>query len=80
MTLQDLHRHGFDRSSAVFGIPTRLAVACSQCEALVINGIPTHERGCPHEGYRCDECGGFYLNQMDARTCCAEEDSWFTRS
>jgi hypothetical protein len=24
-------------------------VRCSQCEALVINGVPCHERGCPNE-------------------------------
>ena len=24
-------------------------VRCSQCEALVINGIPCHEHGCPNE-------------------------------
>jgi hypothetical protein len=23
-------------------------VRCSQCEALVINGMPTHETGCPN--------------------------------
>ena len=24
-------------------------VRCSQCQALVINGVACHERGCPHE-------------------------------
>lgn len=23
-------------------------IKCSQCEALVINGVPTHEHGCPN--------------------------------
>ena len=30
-------------------------VRCSQCEALVINGIATHERGCPNAPRR-DGC------------------------
>lgn len=24
-------------------------VRCSQCEALVVNGVPIHEQGCPNE-------------------------------
>lgn len=24
-------------------------IACSQCAALAINGVPCHERGCPHQ-------------------------------
>lgn len=29
-------------------------VKCSQCEAIVINGIPCHELGCPNLP-RCDK-------------------------
>lgn len=56
---------GFDRSSQQ-RFEARIHVACSQCEAWVINGIPTHEQGCPnrvrpcrecHTGPRCDGCG-----------------------
>jgi hypothetical protein len=25
-----------------------IRVGCSRCEALVINGLPTHETGCPN--------------------------------
>src|SRR5262245_51980736 len=28
-------------------------VGCSQCEALVINGVATHELGCPHARHEC---------------------------
>lgn len=29
-------------------------VGCHRCEALVINGVATHERGCPNAGRRVD--------------------------
>jgi len=43
--LRDLgfDRTEYDRSDNMY------RVRCSQCEALVINGIPCHERGCPNE-------------------------------
>lgn len=46
--VQQLRSVGFDMSSA---IPFRKLwkVKCSGCVALIINGIPTHERGCPNE-------------------------------
>ena len=47
MTTQQLQRAGFDRSE--FDRSTRTwHVQCSQCEALVINGVACHERGCPN--------------------------------
>jgi hypothetical protein len=41
-----LKRRGFDKtwSSEKYGVTVR----CSQCEALVINGIACHETGCPN--------------------------------
>ena len=40
---------GFDHSE-VTRIRERLVarVSCSHCEALVINGVATHESGCPN--------------------------------
>ena len=32
----------YDRSSGYW------RVKCSQCQALTINGVPCHERGCPN--------------------------------
>lgn len=29
---------------------------CSQCEALVIQGIVTHENGCPNVVHECHGC------------------------
>lgn len=42
-----LRQQGFDRS---YAIPFERAwyLRCSQCEALAISGIPTHEQGCPN--------------------------------
>ena len=51
----DLKARGFDRS--VRSRPG-VTVQCSQCEALVINGHATHERGCPNVVPTCRECGG----------------------
>lgn len=45
---QWLRMLGFDRSW--YGRSDRhWHVRCSQCEAHVVNGVPIHERGCPHE-------------------------------
>lgn len=45
-TVERLRRKGFDDSLYVGG--KRWKVRCSRCEALVINGIPAHEEGCPN--------------------------------
>jgi hypothetical protein len=54
MQLEDLHARGFDRSVRDAG--RRLIVRCSQCEALVINGVPAHEAGCPNALHECKGC------------------------
>lgn len=46
MKLENLIALGFDQSRrSGFGSFT---VRCSQCQALVICGVPTHEHGCPN--------------------------------
>jgi hypothetical protein len=55
-TIESLHSLGFDNTSLVFGRPKMFAVSCSQCESLVINGTPTHERGCPNTMHECNGC------------------------
>jgi hypothetical protein len=49
--LDGLRKQGFDRSEVV-PFERSWRVRCSQCEALCINGIPTHERGCPNSRRR----------------------------
>jgi hypothetical protein len=48
MPLSDLLESGFDRSSCSQDEECSFRVRCSQCEALVINGVPCHETGCPN--------------------------------
>ena len=33
-----------------------LAISCDSCEALVINGTPTHESRCPNSRHECNGC------------------------
>lgn len=33
-----------------------VAVACSQCETLIISGIATHETHCPNARHECAGC------------------------
>lgn len=56
--IDDLHRRGFDQSHAV-RFERAAVVRCSQCEALVVCGIPTHEHGCPNRPVVCRECGDY---------------------
>jgi hypothetical protein len=42
---------GFDRSESI-PFSSQFRIRCSQCEALVINGTPTHEHGCPNARQR----------------------------
>jgi hypothetical protein len=57
--VEKLRRRGFDLSYAV---PFERAwkVRCSQCEALVINGVPCHESGCSSEPQRGSDEGEEY--------------------
>lgn len=46
-TTQELKEDGFDLSR--FNRSTgSWSVKCSQCEALVVNGVATHENRCPN--------------------------------
>lgn len=52
VTLRRLKERGFDRS---YKLASRgWKVACSQCEALVINGVACHESGCPNKPCQSD--------------------------
>lgn len=49
MKLRDLKKQGFDLSKRA-GRYNR--VGCSQCVPAVINGVATHEHGCPNKRKR----------------------------
>ena len=54
MTTEELEALGFDESE-----PSEdgyLRVRCSSCEALVIQGVPCHEGGCPRQMHECNGC------------------------
>lgn len=63
MQVGHLHNLGFDRSCELEDGGFR--VCCSQCEALVINGVPCHEHGCPNRARDQEED--------------EEEESWVDR-
>jgi hypothetical protein len=53
--LAELVARGFDFSTAI-PFKTAWHVRCSQCEALCINGVATHETGCPNATHECRGC------------------------
>lgn len=55
MDLQQLKTLGFDLSRHI-PFTNQFKVRCSQCESLVIYGVPTHETGCPHSKSECKGC------------------------
>jgi len=44
--LEDFERRGFDKCRVGRGV---IHVQCSQCNAMMINGIAVHEATCPNE-------------------------------
>jgi hypothetical protein len=54
---------GFDRSEHI-PFTKQYRVRCSQCDALVISGTPTHERGCPNRTYECNGCGAIVTGRQ----------------
>jgi hypothetical protein len=56
--LANLHALGFDQSEGFGGRwgLNSIAVRCSQCAALVINGHPSHETGCQNAMTECNGC------------------------
>ena len=51
---QQLRDAGFDRSCVEDGYAR---ARCSQCEALVIQGVACHEKGCPNTRQRKHRAG-----------------------
>lgn len=55
MSLATLRALGFDTSKHV-PFSSTYTVRCSSCEAVVVNGHPIHERGCPNDRHECNGC------------------------
>ena len=61
---------GFDRS-AYIPFTRQYKIRCSSCAALVINGTPCHERGCPAATHECNGCNErIPVNQRYCQDCC----------
>lgn len=54
-TLSNLRARGFDLSTHI-PFTSQYRVKCSCCEALAINGVACHERGCPNAVHECHGC------------------------
>jgi hypothetical protein len=74
---------GFDKVTVVHpedakrGLLVSYRVGCSQCAALVINGHPTHEIGCPNQTHNCEECGVPIPRRFRrCEDCSADLESW----
>jgi len=59
MNLNKLKELGFDQSKHI-PFTKQYHVSCSQCEALCINGMPTHETGCPNQRREEEDDNGNY--------------------
>lgn len=53
-TIARLEEMGFDDCSKSSSGHVR--IGCSQCQALAVNGVATHEHGCPNRTYECRGC------------------------
>lgn len=53
MTTAELEARGFDACVQGEGY---LRIGCTQCDALVIQGVPCHETGCPNATKECAGC------------------------
>jgi hypothetical protein len=66
--LDELHALGFDLSYISMGtVNGVLYPRCSQCHALVVNGVATHESGCVNALHECTGCNA--LVPMNQRYC-----------
>lgn len=69
MNLATLRNLGFDNAKHV-PFTKQYHVACSQCQALAINGTPTHEHGCPNAVKECHGCNALIpINQKYCQDC-----------
>jgi len=52
--LEGLLSLGFDKST-YSEVTKTWHVQCSQCDSMVVNGVPCHEHGCPNKTGRVEE-------------------------
>ena len=65
--LDNLKARGFDAS---YYLNRAMRVNCSQCQAVVINGMACHEHGCSNAKHECKGCNGqIPVNQKYCADC-----------
>lgn len=69
MNLATLRQLGFDESMHI-PFSRQYRVGCSCCEALCVNGVPTHETGCPNTKYECKGCSELIGYRGYCAMCC----------
>lgn len=57
---------GFDLTKNV-PFTKQYRLGCSSCQALAVNGVPTHEHGCPQAVHECHGCNA--MISMRQRYC-----------
>ena len=70
--IEQLRARGFDRAEAYQEQSSAeyvIGVRCSQCEAMVINWVATHESGCPNATQECKGCHALIPTRPWARYC-----------
>lgn len=69
MNLATLRAYGFNASKHI-PFTKQYRVRCESCEALVVNGIPCHEAGCPEAKHKCRGCSELIpANQRFCESC-----------
>lgn len=71
-TLASLKARGFDKSRRS---GKHYRIACSQCEALAINGVATHEHGCPNATHECKGCNALVSVRVTYCSDCQTEEN-----
>lgn len=74
--LQTLRNAGFEDSRHI-PFTKQYRVRCTSCEALVIQGTPCHETGCPEQRKECKECGGMFKRSEGCPCMEPCEDDFF---
>lgn len=70
MNLQQLRALGFENSTHI-PFTKQYRVRCHSCEALVIQGLPCHETGCPEAKHKCTGCSNIISTQQHYCEDCA---------
>ena len=70
-----LEQNGFSKPFTIT-VLLKMSAGCDQCEMLNINGVNTHEQGCPNswKGSKkeCEWCGKEFNPKEKGQKCCCK--------